>query len=157
FGRRADPALVGGLKALLERRRKPEPFATPEQIKAQLDAAGKAFLGTLKEKISLDLASAIADASGEERVDRDTILFLDSLVAGSGLGLDVVELRTLRQLALRAAAVPPGERDDEATMAKLVWETVLAAEEANNRPLTYAWARGQLDEADVLRHDAEVL
>ena len=63
FGRRADPALADGLKAILERRRKPEPFATPEQIKAQLEATVKAFLDGLKGKTSLDLAHAIADAS----------------------------------------------------------------------------------------------
>jgi hypothetical protein len=157
FGRPADPALVKGLKALLERRRKPQPFATPEQIKAQLDEAVKAFLGTLKEKTSLDLARAIADATSEDRFDRDMIQFLNTLVDGSGLGLDVVELRTLRELAVRAAAVPPGERDDEAAMAKQIWDTVLLAEEANNRPLTLAWVRGQLDGADALRHDAEIL
>ena len=157
FGRRADPALVDGLKAILERRRKPEPFATAEQIKAQLEAAVKAFLGGLKGKTSLDLAHAIAEASKEERFDPETVKFLDMLVGNSALGLDVVELRTLRQLALRPASPPRGERDGEAAMRKLVWETVLLAEEANNRPPSFARVRGLLDEADTLRHDAEVL
>ena len=157
FGRRADPALVDGLKALLERRRKPEPFATPEQIKAQLEATVKAFLAGLKGKTSLDLAHAIAEASKDERFDPETVGFLDMLVGSGALGLDVVELRTLRQLALRPASPPRGERDGEAAMRKLVWEAVLLAEEANNRPPSFAWVRGLLDEADTLRHDAEVL
>ena len=155
FERPSDPALVKELKELLERR-KPEPFAPPEQIKAQLAAAVQGFLGTMKKgKTSLDLARTIADASVDVRFDPETVKFLDSLVVGSAPKLDVVELRILRQLALRAASARGGDWDDEA--AKMIWDTVLLAEEANNRPFTLPWVRGLLDEADALRHEAQIL
>ena len=155
FERPADPVLEKELKELLERR-KPQPFAPPEQIKAQLAAAVQGFLGTMKKgKTSLDLAHTIADASGDLRFDPETVKFLDSLVVGSAPKLDVIELRILRQLALRAASARGGDWDDE--VAKMIWDTVLLAEEANNRPFTLPWVRGLLDEADALRHEAQIL
>ena len=70
-------------------------------------------------------------------------------------GLDVVELRLLRQLARRAGITRLDDWDDET--AKIAWVTVVLAEEANNRPYALPWIRESLDDADALRHEAEVL
>src|SRR5208282_5067607 len=40
---------------------------------------------------------------------------------------------------------------------KRIWDTVVVAEKTNNRPWAFPWLRGLLDEADAMRHDAEVL
>jgi hypothetical protein len=156
FGQTADPALVSGLKAVLERRRRPDVSATtPEQINSQLAAARDAFLATLKEKTSLDLAQAVAEAIADERFDLDTVTFIDALVAKSAVPRDVIELRLMQLLARRAAGTRPRSWNDET--AKMIWQTVLLAEEANNRPATLPWIKDLLEAADVLRHEAQVL
>jgi hypothetical protein len=153
FGRQSDAAMSKALKEVQKKRRNPEPFATAEQVKASLDTAVKGFLETLKGKTSLDLATAIVEAAEGEKLDRDTLTFLDSIVVQSKVELDVVELRLLRQLALRAARA--GEWDDES--ARTVWNTVYLAEQANYRPLTGPWVRALLDQADAQLHEAAVL
>jgi hypothetical protein len=159
-GWRPDPALVNSLRASLRRRREPEPFASPEQVAATLQAAVKAFADGLKGKTSLDLAGAVVAATAEERFDAPTLAFLDSVIVDAlkvepAMRLDKVELRFLRQLAARSAL--DRSQDWSADVAKQAWDVVCQAERANNRAFAFAWVRGRLDEADALRHDAEVM
>jgi hypothetical protein len=131
----ADPAILKGLKELLEKRPKLDP-ATPDQIK-ELDVAAKAFAGTLKEKTGPDLARAVVEAVSEAHLDAGMVKLLDAIVPESTF--DVVELRLVHQLATRAKRAHTGEGDDET--AQLIWDTVLLAEEASNRALTMRWVR----------------
>ncbi len=154
FGRQADPALVKGLKQILEKRRNPEPFSPPEQVNKQLTDLVAAFLVAAKnEKTALDLTAAIVEATAGERFDPQTVIFLDLIVSQSMVGLKVIELRFLKQLALRAAR--PDDWNDESM--KMIWDTVILAEEVSNRPSTLYWARTLLDQADAQRHEAMVL
>ena len=149
FGQTVDPAIVKGLKALFELRRKPDPSTPPDKIEEQLGVATKAFLGTLKDKTGLDLAKAIVEATAGERLDPKMVSLLDAVVRDSKLPLDVVELRMLRQLAARAKVV--GDRDWDDETARIIWDTVVLAEEANNRHLTFSWVNSLLDDADAQR------
>jgi Carboxypeptidase regulatory-like domain len=154
LGRQADPALVKTLTEILEKRRKPEPFAPPEKVEQQLADSVKAFLAALKNgKTPLDLGAAIFEAADDEPFDAKTVTFLDSLVSQSKMPFEVVELRLLRQLADRATQAA----DWDAETMKMIWETAALAEEVNNRPLTLLWARAPLDDADRARHNASVL
>jgi len=160
FGQQPDPALRDSLKDCLERRRKPGLVANVEEKNKLIEAAEKAVLEKLKGKKELDLAWAIVEAAREERFDTETVRFLDSLVDKSdlrphGLPPQVVELRILKQLARRAAMARPGEWDD--VTAQRVWDSVILAEEVNNRPIAFAWVHSLLDAADAQRHVAETL
>ncbi len=139
---------MNGLKELfIQKRRKLD--------KVQFDALVKKFVAALEGKTGLDLGKAIVEAAGGERFDRDTVQFLDSIVEQSMVELDVIELRLLRQLAERAKAPQPGDWDD--ATARMIWDTVILAEDASNHPLTLPYVRSLLDQADALRREAEVL
>ena len=152
LGWQPDGELVDALRKILRSRREPQPSLVPPQ---QSDASlRKAILDKLKGKTSLDLAGAIVDAAGDEQFDVKTLEFLDSLLDDSGLPLDVVELRFLKQLAQRAKA-SPGEWSD--TTARSAWDVVIMAEAANSQPSSLAWVRDQLDQAAADRHVAQIL
>src|SRR5208282_3652172 len=156
FGKNAEQPLVKALKEILERERHPDPVATADQQKAQRTEMVGSFLKSLKDKTSLDLAMAIVAAARGARLDAETVQLLDSIVVGSILPRNVIELRLLQQLAERARKVVRREDwDDE--LVKRIWDTVVVAEKTNNRPWAFPWLRGLLDEADAMRHDAEVL
>lgn len=155
FGKNAEQPLVKALKEILERERHPDPVATADQRKAQRTEMVGAFLKSLKDKTSLDLAMAIVEAARVARLDAETVQLLDSIVVGSILPRNVIELRLLLQLAERARNVRREDWDDE--LVKKIWDTVVVAEKTNNRPWAFPWLRGLLDEADAMRHDAEVL
>jgi hypothetical protein len=122
---------------------------------AELTKAATAALATFKDKTSLDLAGALLAAAGDEVVDGPTLAFLDGLVRQSKLPRDLIELRFLQRLALRAARSAPGDWRPET--ARVAWNTVLMAEEAHNQPQVLAWVRGPLGEADTSLHEAQVL
>src|SRR5271157_494833 len=156
FGKNAEQPLVKALKEILERERHPDPVATADQQKAQRTEMVGSFLKSLQDKTSLDLAMAIVGAARGARLDAETVQLLDSIVVGSILPRNVIELRLLQQLAERARKVVRREDwDDE--LVKRIWDTVVVAEKTNNRPWVFPWLRGLLDEADAMRHDAEVL
>jgi hypothetical protein len=152
--RPVDPALLTALKELLKARRTPElPSVTPDEAKKKSDTQKAAFVESLKTgKTGLDLGAAIVEALAEEPFDPKTVEFLDSIVSQSSLGRDVIELRLLHQLALRATL---GDWNDESM--QRIWDTVVLAEEVNNRPSTIGWGRVLLDDADAQRHQAMVL
>ncbi|MFO0890562.1 MAG: carboxypeptidase-like regulatory domain-containing protein [Isosphaeraceae bacterium] len=154
FGKRADEALLKGLGEILEQERRPDPQLNPDQRKAKRAEMIGGLIKGLKDKTSLDLALAIDEAARSSRLGIDTVQLLDSIVAGSLLPRNIVELRLLQQLAERSRRVPPKDWDDE--LARKIWDTVVLAEKANNRPRAFPWVRGLLEEADVLRHEAEV-
>ena len=112
------------------------------------------FSKSLKEKTSLDLAMAIVEAARDGRFDKDTVQLLDEIVVASTFPRSVIELRLLQQLAERARKVRGEDWNEE--MAKKIWDTVVLAETVNNRPRTFTWLRGLLDQADALRHEAEI-
>lgn len=155
FGKSAEPQLVKALRDMVDRERHPDPTASADQRKAQRAERTKTILQSLKEKTSLDLALVIVDSAQDARLDADTLQLLDSIVADSLLPRNVIELRLLHQLADRARQSRPNEWDDE--LARKIWDAVVLAEKANNQPRAFAWLRGQLDEADALRHEAEVM
>jgi hypothetical protein len=155
YGQTADPVLVNGLKPLFENLRKPVSSAPPGQINKELETQMSKFLDTLKGKKAIDLAKAIDEATRDERFDDKMVQLLDAIVADSALEFNVLELRVLRQLAQRAKAGRAGDWDQET--AKMIWNTVLLAEEVNHRPLTWPSVRPLLDEADSQRREAEVL
>jgi len=155
FGKHAEQQLVKDLKELLERERHPDPVATEDVRKAQRIEKIGALLKSLKDKSSLDLAMAIAEAARGSRLDAATVQLLDSIVVDSRLHRNVIELRLLQQLAERARKVRREDWDDE--LVKQIWDTVIVAETTNNRPWAFPWLRRLLDEADALRHEAEVL
>ena len=76
-------------------------------------------------------------------------------MVNSRLTRNVIELRLLQQLAERTRKVRREDWDDE--LVRQIWDTVIVAETTNNRPWAFPWLRGLLDEADALRHEAEVL
>jgi hypothetical protein len=156
FGGTADGPLVKLLRDILERQRHPDPQASEDQRKAQKAEMIGALYKGLKDKKSLDLATAIFEAARPVRFDVDTVLLLDSIVSGAMLTPDgdVIELRLLRQLAERARSVRPDDWDDD--LARKIWDTVVLAEQANNRPRSFRWVRGMLEDADALRHEAEI-
>jgi hypothetical protein len=156
FGAAADESLVKILKDLLERERHPDPQAGDDQRKAQRAEMVGALSKGLKDKKSLDLALAIAEAAKVARFDADTVKLLDSIVVSSAPARDgdVIELRLLHQLAERAGKVRREDWDDE--LAKRIWDTEVLAERVNNRPREYRWVRGMLQDADALRHEAEI-
>jgi hypothetical protein len=153
FGVTADGPLAKALEDLLERERHPD-AQTGEDRKKQRDEGVGAFLKNLKDKTSLALA--IVKAAKDARFDVDTVQLLDSIVSRSMLRRegDLIELRLLHQLAQLAGKVRPEDWNDE--LAKSIWETVVLAEQANNRPRTFRWVRGMLEKADALRHEAEI-
>jgi hypothetical protein len=158
FGATADDTLVNPLKEILELARQPEPLAGDEGKKLR-DQKVEALRKILKDKKSLDLALAIVKAAEDARFDVDTVRLLDEIVARSALTRedDVIELRLLRrlaQLAERAAKRVPPDWDEK--LARKIWDTVVLAERANNRPRTFRWVRGMLEEADARRHEAEI-
>jgi hypothetical protein len=162
LGWKPDDALVAELKATLRRRRDPDTFAKPEQQAETLNAAVKAFLAKLKGKSMLDLAGALVEAlaSDDERFNAATVKFADSIVdqaikSDTSLQRDLIEPRFLAMLA-RRAETSDNEPWPEDT-AKRAWEVVVAAERANCRPRSLDWVRQLLDQADSLRHEAEVL
>ena len=108
----------------------------------------------MKAKTSLELAMAMVEAVRDAQLDIPTIQLLDSIVTESGLSRNLIELRLLQQLAGRASKLRRDEWDDELT--KKIWNTVVLAEKANNRPWAFPWLRGLLGQADALRHEAEV-
>ena len=155
FGNHAELQLVKDLKELLERERHPDPVATEDVRKAQRIEKIGALLKSLKDKSSLDLAMAIAEGAKGARLDAATVQLLDSIVVDSRLNRNVIELRLLQQLAERARKVRREDWDDE--LVRQIWDTVIVAETTNNRPWAFPWLRGLLNEADALRHEAEVL
>ena len=154
FGRSAEESLVKALAEILDRERHPDPLATAEQRKDVRDKSVSAFGKSLKEKGSLDLALAIVEAAKDGRFDKNTIQLLDDIVVASTFTRDVIELRLLEQLAERARKVRNEDWNDD--LARKIWDTVILAETVNNRPSTFPWVRSLLDQADALRHEAEI-
>lgn len=143
---------------ILKQHRRPDNLLKPAEQEERLNKAAAAFLERFKEKKSIDMAQVLVDAAAEERFDPSTLGFLDSIVGQSPFSRDLVELRFLAQLAERARQTPQEEwTDDTSKIAKLAWDTVTLAETANSRTSTFPWVRDLLEQADSLRHDAEVL
>ena len=158
FGQHADGESVKALVEILKQRRRPDNLLKPAEQEEKLNKAAAAFLERFKEKKSIDMAQVLVDAAAEERFDPSTLGFLDSIVGQSPFSRDLVELRFLAQLAERARQTPQEEwTDDTSKIAKLAWDTVTLAETANSRTSTFPWVRDLLEQADSLRHDAEVL
>jgi hypothetical protein len=155
WGKIAEQPLVKSLKEILDRERRPDPLANADQRKAQRTEMVGALLKSLKDKTSLDLTMSIVEAATDARLDIETVQLLDSIISVSALPRNIIELRLLQQLADRARKGRREDWDDDLT--KKIWDTVLVAERANNRPGAFLWLRGLLDEADGLRHEAEVL
>jgi hypothetical protein len=162
-GWRPDPELVAALKALVKAKRRRDPFLPPEKQAENLKAAAKEFLGKFKDKAnpSLDLAGTIVAAAEDDRPDATTVSFLNSLVADSVLGYDLVETRFLRYLSARFDQGPPpvdlNEENDRDEAIRQAWGVITLAERTNNRPYALAWVRDVLDEAEASRHLGEVL
>jgi hypothetical protein len=154
FGKSADPSLVKKLRDILEGQRRPDAALTEEERKALHTKMVSELKASLKDRSSLDLAMAIVEATGSGRLDPKTVTMLDGIVTASSMPRDVIELRLLEQLAQRAAKVQAELWDDE--LVRKVWNTVVLAEQANNRPWAFSWVRSSLDQADALRHDAEI-
>src|SRR5512135_1997554 len=162
-GWRPEPELVAALKALVKAKKRRDPFLPPEKQAEELKAAVKQFLGKFKDRADpgLDLAGTIIAAEEDERPDAATVSFLNSLVADSGFGYDLVETRFLRSLSARLDQGPPpgdlNEANDRDQAIRQAWGVITMAERANNRPYALAWVRDVLDEAEASRHLGEVL
>ena len=154
FGLKPPANHADSLAELLNTRRK-QP--TPEALKA----AVKAYIDTLKGKTDLDIANAINDAAADSSWNPEFVKFLDGLVddakaADPKLQRNLVELRFLQSLAKRAAKVKdPKDWSDLA--AKTAWQVVTLAEELNSRVESLPWIGKELDKADALRLDAQVM
>jgi hypothetical protein len=143
LGWKGDPALADAFRRLLR---------TPV---GQVDAKRKdELLAAFKGKSSLEFAAALVDAVETESFDARALELLDSLVEQSRQPREMVELRFLRQLADR---VKPPADDTLLATARQAWNVVVVAERANSRPASFAWIGGQLAQADVARHEAEIL
>ncbi|MBV8487030.1 MAG: hypothetical protein JO161_02010, partial [Planctomycetaceae bacterium] len=154
FGKSADPSLVKVLRDILERQRHPDPPLTEDERKAEHTKMVGGLKEKLKDRGSLDLALAIVEATRDGRLDAQAVKTLNGIVATVSMPRDLIELRLLEQLAQRAAKGRPDLWDDELT--RKIWDTVVLAEQVNNRPWAFSWVHGLLDKADALRHDAEI-
>ena len=157
FGWQADESLVSKLRNLIETQRTIQTASDPKAAEAAQKKGADEVITALKSKPnpSVELAGTIAEATREQRLDPGTILFLDTLVNESKLGLDVVELRILRDLADRARVPGPQGWSEDAV--GLAWKMIALAEEAASRPRSFPWVRKMLDQAQNARHEAQVL
>ena len=156
FGLQADDALATKLRTLLKTYRQLTLTPDPQGEAAQKKAAGE-IIEAAKAKPSppLELALALVAATENERLDVGAVKLLDGLVVEGGFGLEILELRILRDLARRAAS--PGSQPWSEDAVKLAWGTIVLGERACNRPAALPWVRKLLEQAESSLHEARVL
>ena len=132
------------------------PTPDPQGEAAQKKAIGE-IMKAAKDKPNppLELALALVTAAENERLDTGAIKLLDGLVAEGGFGLEILELRIVRDLAKRAAS--PGAQPWPEETVKLAWITNVLGEMACNRPAALPWVRKLLEQAETSLHEARVL
>jgi hypothetical protein len=157
LGWSAEPELVSRLRAVIEMQRtlargtepNPEGVADLKKQSAEIVAAVKGKPGP-----ALELAGTIVAALEDQRFDAGTVQFLDGLVDDAKLARDILELRTLKDLAQRSRR--DGQESWSEETVKLAWDTMILQEQLNNRPASLPWLRARLDRADALGHQARV-
>ncbi|SIO60646.1 Carboxypeptidase regulatory-like domain-containing protein [Singulisphaera sp. GP187] len=156
-----DQAVAAAVAELLAKPTAPAKAATPPAAKPV--AATKPGTGdtaaALDAKIKgasmLDLAGALFDAARTAEPTRETILLLDGLLKDQQPEPLFVETLLLRQLAELAKSYEDATWPTETVRRAL--KVTSQGERANNQSETLAWLRLSLEEAALLRHNAEVI
>ena len=155
FGLQADGELVAKLGSLFGTLRRSAPAPDPQGEAAQKKAIGE-IVKAAKDKPNPPLELACPGSGGrDERLDPAAIRLLDGLLAEGAFGMEILELRIVRDLAHRAAS--PGVQAWPEETVKLAWITNVLGELACNRPAALPWVRNLLDQAETSLHEARTL
>jgi hypothetical protein len=152
-----DPAISAAVNDLLAKHAAPvAPSGSPAKA-ANTEAADAvaAFAEKTQGASMPDLAGACFDAARQAQPTRETILFLDRVLRDRQPEPLFIETLFLRQLAGLARA--SGDASWPIETVRRALKVTSQGELANSRSETLAWFRRPLEEAALLRHDAEVI